>query len=98
VEELKACPFCGGTAKIGPDEHYPEHHVVRCRKCGVYHFGSHLAERWQRRTAPPPTAAMVAWAKRRIAEIGELRRMDMVGFNEMDEMRMLEEFVGEWEA
>jgi hypothetical protein len=49
-------------------------------------------------TPPPHTAAMVAWAKQRIAEIGELRRMDMVGFNELDELRVLEAFVGEWET
>lgn len=48
------------------------------------------------RTPPPHTAAMLAWAKVRIAEIGELRRMEMVGFNELDEARRLEGFVGEW--
>jgi hypothetical protein len=62
------------------------------------HFNAGFRRGIACRTPPPHTAAMIAWAKRRIAEIGELRRMDMVGFNELDEMRRLEAFVREWEA
>jgi hypothetical protein len=97
VDELKACPFCGGEAKEYEVCHnkggYDE--LFGCSSCGI---GSDNPHAWNRRTPPPHTAAMLAWAKVRIAEIGELRRMDMVGFNELDEMRRLEEFVGEWEA
>ena len=33
TEELKDCPFCGGTAQL--HEHYTNEFFVECRSCGV---------------------------------------------------------------
>lgn len=101
MEELKACPFCGRSPHSSQSRYCDGETLVGCmtETCpigGLNHCIGISVAAWNRRTPPPHTAAMVAWAKVRIALIGELRRMEMVGFNELDEMKRLEKFVGEW--
>lgn len=55
MEELKACPFCGGIGKEQSNEFGDR--AVYCSKCGAstmrwYPDKSHAISAWNRRTAP----------------------------------------------
>ena len=53
IEELKACPFCGGEAYLNPQNGDPEDsHEVCCSNCGGYAWGESLdraVKNWNRR-------------------------------------------------
>lgn len=47
-EELKACPFCGGTVlRTGGDDKIVGVSCLRCEACGPNHYGQH---EWNDRT------------------------------------------------
>ncbi len=90
-EKLLPCPFCGGKAEIGPDEHYPDYPIIRCTGCGVYHFGSHLVERWNRRV-PPPTTKMIIDDLRRAVRSGIGFPHHQIRFTEEEAAKLFEEW------
>jgi hypothetical protein len=94
-ETLLPCPFCGGKASLRKDEHYPDYKIVRCNGCGVYHFGSHLANRWNRRTPGPATAKMLNAVKRHLALMKKASKQTQHDYAE--QMQTEESFIAEWE-